>query len=102
MRSSQVWRALFLLAVTLSGCGHRQPVNYSGPFADWPEYGSDKAGSRHSPLDQITRENVGSLKVAWTYHSGDISDGNGDTTTSSLQVTPIVADDIMYFCTPFN
>src|SRR5437879_2688193 len=101
MQTSQgLLRSLFF-AVLLSAC-HCAELNYSGPLAEWPEYGSDHAGSRHSPLEQITRQNVSSLKVAWTYHSGDISDGNGNTTTSSLQVTPIVVDDVMYFCTPFN
>ena len=102
MRLSQVWRVTFLLSALLPGCGRRGDLNYAGPVAEWPEYGSDKSGSSSPPLDQITRQNVSSLKVAWTYNSGDISDGKGDTTTSSLQVTPIVVDDVMYFCTPFN
>src|ERR1700687_1935826 len=101
MQTTQGLLASLFLPLLLSAC-HRTELNYYGPVAEWPEYGSDHAGSRHSPLDQITREDVSSPKVAWTYHSGDISDGNGNTTTSSLQVTPIVVDDVMYFCTPFN
>src|SRR4051794_37858895 len=102
MRTTQGLAGMLALAVLcFTACGHKAP-SYSGPVAEWPEYGGDHAGSRHSPPDQITRENVRSLKVAWTHHSGDISDGTGDTTTSSLQVTPIVVDDVMYFCTPFN
>lgn len=102
MHTVQSLGALLTLIVLLPGCARRPDLNYSGAISEWPEYGSDKGGSRHSPLDQITRQNVSSLKVAWTFNSGDISDGKGDTTTSSLQVTPIVVDDVMYFCTPFN
>jgi quinoprotein glucose dehydrogenase len=100
MKTSRALGMMVVALVLLVSC--RVNVNYSGPVAEWPDYGADKGGSRHSPLDQITKENVGSLKVAWTYRSGDISDGNHGTTTSSLQVTPIVVDDVMYFCTPFN
>src|SRR5271166_1167889 len=35
---------------------------------DWPTYGKDPAGTRYSPLKQITPKNVGTLTRAWTYH----------------------------------
>ena len=38
---------------------------------DWSAYGRDPGGERFSPLDRITRENVGSLQVAWTFRTGD-------------------------------
>lgn len=37
----------------------------------WPYYGRDAGGARHSPLTEIHRNNVGQLKVAWTYHTGE-------------------------------
>ncbi|MBO0857678.1 MAG: hypothetical protein J2P21_04330 [Chloracidobacterium sp.] len=40
--------------------------------SDWPSYGRDPDGSRYSPLAQINRENVNSLKVAWTYRTGAV------------------------------
>jgi len=39
--------------------------------------GMTPEGMRYSPLAQINRENVASLKIAWTFHTGDISDGKG-------------------------
>src|SRR6202521_4633628 len=33
--------------------------------AEWTYYGGDKGATRYSPLDQITRENVKNLRVAW-------------------------------------
>ena len=44
---------------------------FQAPDGDWPAYGRDAGGRRFSPLAEITRENVGSLKVAWTFHTGD-------------------------------
>ena len=35
---------------------------------DWRSLGHDAAGTRFSPLTQITPTNVGRLAVAWTYH----------------------------------
>ena len=68
-----------------------QPIDLSGPTAEWPEYGGDKGGMRFSPLTQITPDNVDDLEVAWVYHHGDISDGSDGTTRTSFNATPILA-----------
>src|SRR5437867_2110380 len=47
-------------------------------------------------LDQINRRNVGRLKVAWIYHTGDLpADGH-----SEIQATPIVVNGVLYTTTP--
>jgi quinoprotein glucose dehydrogenase len=38
--------------------------------SEWPPYGRDGGGERYSPLNQINRENVRNLKVAWSYRTG--------------------------------
>ena len=40
---------------------------------DWPVYGHDPAGTRHSPLAQINSSNISHLQRAWTYHTGEKS-----------------------------
>lgn len=35
---------------------------------EWPTYGHDTGGMRHSPLTEITPANVNNLEIAWTYH----------------------------------
>jgi quinoprotein glucose dehydrogenase len=69
---------------------------------DWAYYGHDAGGTRYSPLTQINRENAKNLKVAWTFHSGDISDGSGRPKRSGLETTPILVDGILYLTSPFN
>jgi quinoprotein glucose dehydrogenase len=69
---------------------------------EWPNYGNDPGGMRYSPLAQINRENVSKLKVAWTFHTGDISDGSHDRKRSGFEATPIFVDGILYITTPFN
>ena len=39
----------------------------SGGIADWPQYGHDPEGTRYTPLDQINRENIGYVEIAWEY-----------------------------------
>lgn len=64
---------------------------------DWPAWGRNLAGDKFAQFDQINKQNVKELKVAWTYRTGDLSvDG------SEYQVTPIKIDDTLYLCTPLN
>jgi glucose dehydrogenase len=32
---------------------------------DWPAYSADKGGTKYSPLDQINKDTVGKLQIAW-------------------------------------
>ena len=58
---------------------------------DWPTYLGGKERNLYSPLQQINRENVAKLKVAWTYETGD----RGDYQSNNL----IVAE-VLYTATP--
>jgi quinoprotein glucose dehydrogenase len=70
--------------------------------SDWPNYGNDPGGMRYSPLAQINQENVANLQVAWTFHTGDISEGNREQRRSGFESTPIMVDGTLYVTTPFN
>ena len=67
---------------------------------EWPAYGRDPGGSRFSPLTQITRENVATLQVAWTYHTGEPDMAGMSHRPPALEVTPLVVDGLMYISTP--
>ena len=69
---------------------------------DWPNYGNDPGGERFSPLDQINKGNVSQLKVAWTYHTGDVSDSRKYGSRSAFETTPIMVDGTLYLSTAFN
>ena len=81
-------------------------VVLSGPcFAadpGWPEYGGDAGGQRFSQAHQITRANVASLAVAWTFSTGDMSTHGGVMKRASFENTPILAEGRLYICSPFN
>ena len=65
--------------------------------ADWPTYNRDLAGTRYSPLEQISTENVSDLAPAWAFAlgrnatTGDLGGGS--------QFTPLVAGGVMYLAT---
>ncbi len=68
------------------------------PDTEWHHYGQDPGGARYSALDQINRDNVGTLERAWTYRTGDIGPGK----THYAECTPLIVDGMMYVITPFS
>lgn len=80
------------MALTLSqASGAPAPAKVSG---DWASIGGDPGSTKYSPLTQITPANVGQLKQAWTYDTGDRTGG-----ARGWEITPIVVNDVMYFPT---
>ena len=56
----------------------------------------------HSPLRQITRENVAKLHVAWTYRTHALEPVTDRNRKAAFESTPILVDDTLYLTTPFN
>lgn len=69
------------------------------PDGDWRSYGRTQFGNRYSPLATITPQNVGTLKVAWTFRTGDMK-GPDDPVETTDEVTPIKVGDTLYLCSP--
>ncbi|XXN64927.1 membrane-bound PQQ-dependent dehydrogenase, glucose/quinate/shikimate family [Enterobacter ludwigii] len=72
-----------------------------GAANDWTAYGGSSDGLRFSALNQISKENVKNLEVAWTYHTGDLRQ-DADATEYTFEATPLKANGMLYFCTPHN
>ncbi len=70
--------------------------------SDWPVYGHDSAGTKFSPLTQITRTNVSTQKVAWIYRTGDLFDAKLEKKEPAHEATPIYVDGTLHFNTPFG
>ncbi|MBM4382438.1 MAG: pyrroloquinoline quinone-dependent dehydrogenase [Deltaproteobacteria bacterium] len=93
--------SLVVLAALALACSESTP-DLTGPIEGWSAYGNDAGGSRYSKLTQITPDNVGDLELAWIHRSGDVLDGTGGFSKSSLQVTPIIAAGSLVYCSPRN
>src|SRR5262245_46861926 len=100
-------RGLMLLAVLLvAGMGGFAQVRTPGPLtavsrvteemlrnpspADWLHSRRTYEGWSYSPLDQINRQNVGQLQLAWSWA---MQPGN-------QQASPVVHDGVMYVANP--
>ncbi|MFS4437390.1 pyrroloquinoline quinone-dependent dehydrogenase [Paracoccaceae bacterium GXU_MW_L88] len=68
---------------------------------DWTEFHGNLAAQKYSPLEQITKDNVGDLEKVWELHTGDVSDGSGDLPATVWSATPIYANHTLYLGTPF-
>ena len=64
----------------------------AGQPGEWTSQARDYANTRYSPLDQINADNVGRLKVAWTFSDG---------TQYGHEGAPLVVGDTMYVVTPY-
>src|SRR5580698_2589062 len=95
-------RFLSISAIALACVGAQTASTQSSATDGWAYYGHDAGCTRYSSLAQINRENVAKLKVAWVFHTGDISDGSGGKKRSGLETTPILVDGTLYLTTGFN
>jgi len=91
-----IWHALLrrLLPLWLAGCGIAIAAD-----TEWPSYGGDPGNTHYSALDQVNRDNVSRLEVAWTYHSAG---GKPFHPTSEVQVNPLVIDGVLYGRNPLH
>lgn len=86
----KVFHLFLLLAIT--GCMSDGKETYK----KWEVYGGDSKSLRYSALDQVNRDNVKNLKVAWSYHS-DEGDSIG---ISTMYCSPIVIGRTLFGVSP--
>lgn len=106
------WFIQLAIAFSISlvvGCEASPPPTFGGgSIATWTAYGGAPGGTHYSSGTQITPDNVRWLELAWEHRSGDIRQGRGPgdegpaMPPSGFQTTPIVIDDTLYYCSPFN
>ena len=104
--------ARYLIAcftAALAACADLPPPDFDGgSVATWTAFGGTPGGTHYSPATQITPENVQWLEPAWEHRSGDIrhpraaGEDGLPMSANGFQTTPIVIDDTLYYCSPFN
>ena len=69
----------------------------------WPHYGGDPGVARVIPPPfRLTTRMCRDFKVAWTYRTGDVSDGSDGKPKSKFEATPILFNGRLYLSTPFD
>ena len=93
-------------AVVLRRCSpaHGAPAAHaqSPDASDWGYYGGDIFGQRFSSLDQINRDNVAQLHVAWSYRTGELGAGFARASKLTFEATPVLAFGLLYLETATN
>jgi quinoprotein glucose dehydrogenase len=74
------------------------------PIGEWRAYGGDLANTKYAPLDEITRENVRSLRIAWRWRSidQDVLAARPDLHTFLNEATPVMAGGRLYTVTSLS
>jgi quinoprotein glucose dehydrogenase len=86
----------WIAAVCIAAC-----VLAGAEQGEWLYYGHDPGGQRFSPLKEINRTNVKTLRVAWTFRTGDINAPKGGKPTQ-FEATPLYVDGTLYVGTPLG
>jgi quinoprotein glucose dehydrogenase len=68
---------------------------------EWTSHGHDPGGQSFSPLKAIDRTNVASLKIAWTFRTGDAYQPKHSKPTA-FETTPLYVDGTLYVGTPLG
>ncbi len=87
--------SLLLSIVTLGAQG---PASPSAPAGQWRAYHGDNRSLRYSPLDQITRDNVARLRLAWERDLGPI----GPKPEFKNEAAPLYVDGTLYMTAGMN
>ena len=71
---------------------------------EWRFYGGDQGSGKYSPLDQINRDNVQKLKVAWSWDSPDLKllAQNSKLYTLGYEATPLMIGGVLYISTSLS
>jgi quinoprotein glucose dehydrogenase len=72
---------------------------------EWPVYGGDKASRKYSPLDQINRDNVKNLQIAWRQSATPLETRKGAANApvpASYQHTPLMVGGLLFMNTGFG
>ena len=59
---------------------------------EWPHWGGDLGNTKYSPLDQINRENVKTLRMAWRWKA----DNYGPRPDGNYEATPLMVNGVLY------
>jgi quinoprotein glucose dehydrogenase len=88
---------LALAAVSAIGVAQRPPA----AAGEWRHYAGDGGSMKYSPLDQVTKDNVGRLQTAWRWSSPDneIVKANAAVRPGGYQDTPLMANGVLYTVT---
>lgn len=83
--------SLFCCALLFSKCSEPNQEHIN-----WEVYSGDSKGSKYSALNEIDKENVKDLQLAWTYSTGDMREAPRTT----IECNPIIVGSKIFLTSP--
>jgi quinoprotein glucose dehydrogenase len=96
---------VMLLAIGLVGSGvTARAASFVPTRGEWPTHGGTSANARYSSLDQITRDNVRKLRIAWRWKSPDqdLLARQPGIQTWANEATPLMIGGVLYVSTSLS
>lgn len=102
--------ALFVVVAVGSGCAETTGAEAARdsplPTLGWSHAAGDPGSLRHSPLSDLTPENVDGLRPAWSWSTGErpmTASRTGEAVTpGKFEATPLAFGDTLFLSTPYN
>ncbi|HAD71766.1 MAG: pyrroloquinoline quinone-dependent dehydrogenase [Gammaproteobacteria bacterium] len=97
-----------MLAALLFACSDSEeallPPGVESTGYDWANYGNDPGHSKYAPLDQINRDTIDNLQLAWIWDSVDNQAvlERPQFVPAGFKATPITRDGVLYVSTPLG
>jgi quinoprotein glucose dehydrogenase len=85
--SVTLFLAVAFVATTMLVSGQSGAKN-----GEWPHWGADLGNTKYSPLDQINKDNVKNLRVAWRWKA----DNQGPRPQNNMEATPLMVGGVLY------
>ena len=91
-------RALFVVMLVVAGLSFPGAQSRS---VEWTHYSGNAASHKYSPLDQINKDTIGKLQIAWRWPSPDnaVIEANPTSRPGSYNDTPLMVKGVLYTVT---
>ena len=93
LRNLLIATAASTMAMTIATGGATEPVG------EWRSYAGTNAGAKYAALDQVDKDTVKNLRIAWRQSSmpREVRRGRGTVAVpTNYQVTPLMVDGLLY------
>ena len=91
-RVNRCIRRIPVIVAILLATGVAAPAQQGAQEGEWRYYGADSGSTKYSPLEQIDRDNVADLQIAWRWRT----DNFGPRIDLNYQATPLMVGGVLY------
>jgi quinoprotein glucose dehydrogenase len=88
----RILRSVLLLLGAAALAGVPMAGQTGAANGEWRYYGADAGSTKYSPLDQIDKDNVKDLRIAWRWHAENL----GPRPEYNLEATPLMVGGVLY------